>query len=332
MLDLKRREFIGLVGGGGLLLAAKVKRARGQQPAMPVIGFLSNISPDPIARPMAAFREGLKEAGYIEPQNVAIEYRWAEGRIDRLPELARDLVRRQVAVIVATGGGTSALAAKAATTKIPIVFSAATDPVQLGLVASLNRPGGNATGVFILTNDLEAKRLGLLQELVPSGTIAVLVNPQTPGADAQLSEVNSAAHALSRPTAVLNASSEHDLDTAFAAVSELGAKALLVAADPFFNTRREQLIELAARHAVPAIYEFHEFPAAGGLMSYGTNLADAYHQVGLYTGRILKGEKPAELPVMQPTKFELVINLKTARALGLAIPPGVLAIADEVIE
>jgi putative ABC transport system substrate-binding protein len=320
-----------LIAGLGSTVAWPLA-ARAQQAAAPVIGFLSNISPHPIARPMAAFREGLKEVGYIEAQNVAIEYRWAEGRNDRLPELARDLVRRQVAVIVATGGGTSALAAKAATTKIPIVFSAASDPVQLGLVGSLNRPGGNATGVFILTNDLEAKRLGLLQELVPSGTIAVLVNPQTPGADAQLSEVHSAAHALSRPTVVLNASGEHDLDTAFAAVGELGAKVLLVAADPFFNTRREQLIELAARHAVPAIYEFREFPAAGGLMSYGTNLADAYHQVGLYTGRILKGEKPAELPVMQPTKFELVINLKTARALGLAIPPGVFAIADEVVE
>jgi putative ABC transport system substrate-binding protein len=216
MLDTRRRQFITLLGGA---IVAWPFAARAQQPAMPVIGFLSNISPDPIARPMAAFRDGLKGAGYIEIQNVAIEYRWAEGRNDRLPELARDLVRRQVAVIVATGGGTSALAAKAATTQIPIVFSAATDPMQLGLVASLNRPGGNATGVFILTNDLEAKRLGLLQELVPSGIIAVLVNPQTPGANAQLSEVHSAAHALSRPAVFLNASSEHELTTAFAAAS-----------------------------------------------------------------------------------------------------------------
>jgi putative ABC transport system substrate-binding protein len=329
MLDTRRRQFITLLGGA---IVAWPFAARAQQPAMPVIGFLSNISPDPIARPMAAFRDGLKGAGYIEIQNVAIEYRWAEGRNDRLPELARDLVRRQVAVIVATGGGTSALAAKAATTQIPIVFSAATDPMQLGLVASLNRPGGNATGVFILTNDLEAKRLGLLQELVPSGIIAVLVNPQTPGANAQLSEVHSAAHALSRPAVFLNASSEHELTTAFAAASEMGAKALLVAADPFFNTRREQVIELAAQHAIPAIYEFREYPVEGGLMSYGTNLADAYHQIGLYTGRILKGEKPSELPVMQPTKLELVINLRTARTLGLQIPDKLLALADEVIE
>jgi putative tryptophan/tyrosine transport system substrate-binding protein len=325
---VKRREFLTLLGG----LAVWPFAVRAQRPAMPVIGFLSNISPDPIARPMVAFRDGLKEAGYTELRNVAIEYRWAEGRNDRLPGLARDLVRRQVTVIVATGGGTSALAAKAATTQIPIIFSAATDPVQLGLVASLNRPSANATGVFILTNDLEAKRLGLLQELVPSGTIAVLVNPQTPGADAQLSEVHSAARALSRPAIVLNASSEHELYTAFAALSEMGAKALLVAADPFFNSRREQVIELAAQHAVPSIYEFREFPAEGGLMSYGTNLADAYHQIGLYTGRILKGEKPSDLPVMQPTKLELVINLKTARRLGLQIPDKLLALADEVIE
>jgi putative ABC transport system substrate-binding protein len=324
-----RRQFITLLGSAA---AAWPLSARAQRPAIPVIGFLSNISPDPIAHPMAAFRDGLKERGYIEFQNVSIEYRWAEGHNDRLPELARDLVRRQVTVIVATGGGTSALAAKASTTQIPIVFSAASDPVQLGLVASLNQPGGNATGVFILTNDLEAKRLGLLQELVPSGTVAVLVNPQTPGANAQLAEVHLAARALSRPAVVLNATSEHEVGTAFAAMSEMRAKALLVAADPFFNTRREQLIELAAQHAVPAIYEFREFPAEGGLMSYGTNLADAYHQIGLYTGRILKGEKPSELPVMQPTKLELVINLKTAKTLGLQIPDKLLALADEVIE
>jgi putative tryptophan/tyrosine transport system substrate-binding protein len=328
MSDMKRREFLTLLGGAATWPLA----ARAQQPPMPVIGFLSNISPEPISRPMAAFRDGLKEAGYIEAQNLAVEYRWAEGRNDRLPELARDLVRQQVAVIVATGGGTSALAAKAATTQIPIVFSAASDPVQLGLVASLNRPGGNATGVFILTNDLEAKRLGLLQELVPSGTIAVLVNPQTPGADAQLSEVHSAAQALSRAAVVLNASSEHELEDAFTAVSKMGVKALLVAADPFFNTRREQVIQLAAQHAVPAIYEFREFPVEGGLMSYGTSLADAYRQIGLYTGRILKGEKPSELPVMQPTKLELVINLNAAKTLGLQIPDKLLALADEVVE
>jgi putative tryptophan/tyrosine transport system substrate-binding protein len=328
---LERREFIVFVGGAGLLLAAKSLRARAQQ-AMPVIGFLSNISPDPIARPLAAFRQGLKEAGYVEAQNVAIEYHWAEGRNDRLPELAADLVQRQVAVIVATGGGASALAAKAATTTIPIVFSAATDPVQLGLVASLNRPGSNATGVFVLTNALEPKRLGLLHEMVPAATIALLVNPQTPGAEAQLSDAQSAAHTLSSEIVVLKASTEHDLDIAFARLAALPAKALLVAADPFFNTRREKLIELAARHAVPAIYEFRDYPAAGGLMSYGISLADAYHQIGVYTGRILRGEKPTDLPVVQPIKFELVINLKTAKTLGLTIPQTLLVAADEVIE
>jgi ABC-type uncharacterized transport system substrate-binding protein len=304
MPDLGRRQFIALLSGAA---AAWPIAARAQQ-AMPVVGFLGSGSPDPIVRAIAAFREGLKETGYIEDQNVTIAFHWAEGRNDRLADLERDLVRRQVAIIVATGGGKSALAAKAATSSIPIVFSAASDPVKLGLVASLNRPGGNVTGVFILTNDLEAKRLGLINEMVPSGTIALLLNPQAPGAEVQLSEVQSAAHALSRWSVVLKASNRQEFDSAFAALGKLGAKALLVAADPFFNSRREQLIELAARHAVPAIYEFRDFPAAGGLMSYGVNLADAYHQVGLYTGRILKSEKPADLPVVQPTKFELVIR------------------------
>jgi ABC-type uncharacterized transport system substrate-binding protein len=325
---MKRREFITALGGAAV---AWPLGARAQQP-VPVIGFLSNISPGPIARPIAAFQQGLKEAGYVEAQNVAIEYRWAEGHNDRLPELAADLVQRQVAVIVATGGGVSALAAKAATTNIPIVFSAATDPVQLGLVASLNRPGANATGVFVLTNSLEAKRLGILHEMVPSATIALLVNPQAPGAETQLSEAESAARSLSRQAVVLKASSENDLHSAFAKLAELPAKALLVAADPFFNTRREKLIEMAARHAVPAIYEFRDFPAAGGLMSYGISLADAYHQVGIYAGRILRGEKPTNLPVVQPTKFELVINLKTAKTLGIEVPASLLAVADEVIE
>jgi putative ABC transport system substrate-binding protein len=269
-----RRQFITLLGG----VAPWPVVVTAEQP-VPVIGFLSNISPSPIARAIAAFQQGLKEAGYVEAQNVAIEYRWAEGHNDRLPELAADLVQRQVAVIVATGGGVSALAAKAATTNIPIVFSAASDPVQLGLVASLNRPGANATGVFVLTNSLEAKRLGILHEMVPSATIALLVNPQAPGAETQLSEAESAARSLSRQTVVLKASSENDLDAAFAKLAELPAKALLVAADPFFNTRREKLIEMAARHSVPAIYEFRDFPAAGGLMSYGISLADAYPSI-----------------------------------------------------
>jgi putative tryptophan/tyrosine transport system substrate-binding protein len=300
---------------------------------MPVVGFLSNISPDPITRPLAAFRQGLKDVGYTEARNVAIEYRWAEGRNDRLSELAADLVRRPVAVIVATGGGVSALAAKAATGTIPIVFSTATDPVQLGLVATLNRPGGNATGVFVLANSLEAKRLGLLREMVPqAATIAMLVNPQAPGAESQLMEAQAAALTLARQIVVVKASSEPDLDAAFATLSQVRAEALLVAADPFFNTRREQLIALATRHAIPAIYEFREFPLAGGLMSYGTSLAGAYHQVGVYTGKILKGENPANLPVVQPTMFEMVINLRTAKALGLTVPPALLATADEVIE
>jgi putative ABC transport system substrate-binding protein len=300
---------------------------------MPVVGFLSNLSPAPIARPLAAFRRGLNETGYVESHNVAIEFRWAQNQNDRLPNLAADLVQRHVAVIVATGGGVSALAAKAATTTIPIVFSTATDPVQLGLVAALNRPGGNATGVFILANHLEAKRLGLLQEMVPkAATIAILVNPQAPGAERQLTEANAAARTLPRPLLVLNASSEKDLDQAFATLARLRTEALLVAADPFFNSRREMLVALTARYAIPAIYEFREFAEAGGLMSYGTDLAAAYHQVGVYTGKILNGETPANLPVVQPTKFELVINLKTAKSLGLAVPEAILVRADEVIE
>jgi len=282
---------------------------------------------------LAAFRRALHEAGYVEGQNFAIEFRWAEGHNHLLPELAADLVRRQVAVIVATGGGLSALAAKAASPTIPIVFSTASDPVALGLVAGLNRPGGNATGVFILANSLEAKRLGLLHEIVPqASTIAVLLNPQGPGAQVQLVEVQDAARMLDRPIPILYATSEADIDAAFAKLPEIPAGALLVAADPFFNSRREQLIALAMHHAIPAIYEFREFPLAGGLMSYGTSLVNAYHQVGAYTGRILKGEKPSELPVLQPTKFELVINLKTASALGLTIPQTLLVSADEVIE
>jgi len=306
---------------------------RAQQPAAPVIGFLNNLSPGAITHAVAAFRDGLRETGYIEGHNVAIEYRWAESHNDRLPGLVADLVRRQVAVIVATGGGASALAAKAATTTIPTVFSSATDPVELGLVASLNRPGGNATGVHVMTNALEAKRLGLLHELVPSATtIAVLVNPGTPGADSQLTEAETAAHAIARKIHVLRADNEPQLDEVFAILANDRAEALLVAADPFFNTRRQQIVALAARYAIPAIYEFREFAAAGGLMSYGISLADAYRHIGVYTGKILQGTKPADLPVMQPTKFELVINIKAANALGITVSPILLARADEVIE
>ena len=323
-----RRTFINLLGGATAWPV--VVRA---QRSSSGIGFLSNLSPDPILRPLAAFRRALQEANYIEGQNIVIEFRFAEGRNHRLAELAADLVRRQVAVIVATGGGLSALAAKAETGAIPIVFSTATDPVRLGLVASLNHPGGNATGVFILANSLEAKRLGLLHEMVPrAARIALLVNPQAPGAESQFEEAQTAARTLSQEIVAVKASSETDLDAAFAILSHVGAQALLVAADPFFNSRREQLIALATRYMIPAIYEFREFPLAGGLMSYGTSLARAYHQVGVYTARILKGENPANLPIVQPTMFEMVINLRTANALGLTVPPALLATADEVIE
>jgi putative tryptophan/tyrosine transport system substrate-binding protein len=327
---IARRRLITLMGA---VVVSRPLSTRAQQPATPVIGFLNNLSPDAIADPVAAFRGGLQEVGYIEGHNLAVEYRWAENHNDRLPELAADLVRRQVAVIVATGGGASALAAKAATVTIPTVFSSATDPVELGLVASLNRPGGNATGVHVMTNSLEAKRLGLLHELVPNAvTIAVLVNPGTPGADSQLMEAEAAAHAVAGKIHILKADSGPELENSFATLANARAEAILVAADPFFNAHRQQIIGLAARYAVPAIYEFREFPAAGGLMSYGISLADAYRQIGHYTGKILKGAKPADLPVVQPTKFELVINLKAAMALGITVPPTLLARADEVIE
>ncbi|MET3840538.1 ABC transporter substrate-binding protein [Bradyrhizobium sp. OAE829] len=325
-----RRCFITLIGA---VIVVRPLPTRGQHASTPVIGFLNNLSPGAIARPVTAFHEGLKEAGYIEGRNLAIEYRWAESHSDLLTELAADLARRQVAVIVATGGGASALAAKAATTTIPIVFSSATDPLELGLVASLNQPGGNATGVHVMTNSLEAKRMGLLHELVPNAaTFAVLVNRGTPGADSQLKEAETAAHAVARKLQVLKADSEPELENAFATLAKQDTEALLVAADPFFNAHRQQIVALAERYAIPAIYEFREFAAAGGLMSYGISLAEAYRRIGLYTGRILQGAKPADLPVMQPTRFELVINLKVAKVLGITVPPMLLARADEVIE
>jgi putative ABC transport system substrate-binding protein len=298
-----------------------------------VVGFLSPGFPEPSSFLVAAFVGGLKEASYVAGQNVAIEFRWARGSYDQVQTLAADLVRRQVAVIAATGGTISAQAAKAATATIPIVFNVGDDPIKSGLIGSFNRPGGNLTGVNTQSPALEPKRLGLLRELVQQAEIiAVLLNPNNPDADLQWREVQAAATAIGQPLRVFNASSESDLDTAFAALVQQRADALLVGNDVFFTNRREQIVALAARHAVPTIYAFRQFAESGGLISYSTNLVEVYRQVGLYVGRILKGEKPADLPVVQPTKFELVINLKTAKALGIKISDKLLALADEVIE
>jgi putative ABC transport system substrate-binding protein len=325
---MRRREFI----SGVLSAAALPLAARAQQPAIPVIGFLSTLSSGNMAaNVMNEFHQGLKEAGFVEGQNVKIEYRWAEGHYDRLPALAADLVRRKVAVIAATGGEPSPQVVKAATQTIPIVFMANGDPVAAGLVVNLNRPGGNVTGVTIFGMMAVGKRLELLRQLMPkAGTIAYLMNPDNPSRE--FDNVQAAARSVGQQILVLNADGSREIDAAFATIAQQGVAALLVASDPLFFDRRDQLIALAARHAVPAIYYLRAFSQAGGLSSYGNNLADMYRQVGTYTGRVLNGERPADLPVMQSTKFELVINLKTAKTLGLEIPPSLLATADEVIE
>jgi putative ABC transport system substrate-binding protein len=326
---VRRREFITHFGGAAALWPLA---ARAQQPAMPVVGFLDSRSPGEAASVVVAFRNGLNEAGYVEGRNVAIEYRWAEGRYDRMPALAADLVSRQVAVIFA-GGPPASPAARAATATIPIVFINSLDPVKLGLVASFNRPGGNATGLYLFSSQLEPKKLELLHELAPkAAVIGVLRNPTNPNAEAQSESLRAAARTLGLEIFFVNASTERDIDAAVAAIVQRGAGALLVGNDPFFTGRRDQIVPLAARHALPAVYTNRESAVAGGLASYGTSILDAYRQMGVYAGKILKGAKPADLPVVQPTRFEFVINLKTAKALGLTVPQSLQVAADEVIE
>ena len=326
---MNRREFIGGLAGA----AAWPLGARAQQPTIPVVGFVHMQNASNFGHLVDAFRRGLSEAGYLDGQTVRVEYRWAENHLDRVPALVADLVQQQVSVIFASGGAAAPRAAKAATSTIPIVFTTGSDPVAGGLVPNLNRPEGNISGVSFLTDAMGARRLGLLREVTPQeGLVAVLLNPKGPDAELQLKDVPAAARSIGQPIHILNATSEDEINSAFETISRLQAHALLVGADPFFNNRRMQIIGLAARHSLPAMYELREFVAAGGLMSYGASLADAYRQAGVYTGRVLKGAAVGDLPVLQPTNFELAVNLKTAKALGLTIPPSLLARADEVIE
>jgi putative ABC transport system substrate-binding protein len=326
---MKRREFITLLGGAATWPLA----ARAQQAAMPVVGFLGAPSAAPYARYVAAVHQGLKEVGYVEHQNVAMEYRWADSQYDRLPALAADLVSRRVAVIVPIGGAPATVAAKAATSTIPIVFNLGADPIELGLVTNLNRPGGNITGIANMTLEIETKRLELLHELAPTSTsLAILLNPSNAQAQTQERDAQRAARVIGRQVLVLKAGTEHEIEMAFAALVRERAGALLVGGDTFFTSQVTLFVVLTARHAIPTVYPWRSHVDAGGLMSYGASLLDTYRQTGVYTGRVVKGEKPGDLPIVQPTKFELIINLKTARAVGIAIPPTLLARADEVIE
>jgi putative tryptophan/tyrosine transport system substrate-binding protein len=327
---MRRRDVITLLGGAAV---AAPLAAHAQQPTMPVVGYLGVGSPEPDAHRLAAFRKGLSEAGFVEGRNVAIEYRWGYGDNDRLPELAAELVRRRVAVVVTPAGTAAALAAKAATTTIPIVFSMGGDPVESGLVASFNRPGGNITGISSQNVELAGKRLGLLHELIPKAArFAVLINPTHPFAERAIRDAQAAAAGIGRQIEVVTANTNREIDAAFVSLAQKRADALLVPPVAPFNGRRVQIVTLAAHHRLPAVYPWREALEAGGLMSYGSSNTEEFRQVGIYAGRVLKGEKPADLPVMQPTKFELVINLQTARVLGIEVPPTLLAIADEVIE
>jgi putative ABC transport system substrate-binding protein len=326
---MRRRKFITLLGGA----ASWPLAARAQQPAMPVIGYMSTRSPDESLHLTEAFRRGLKEGGFVEGENVAIEFRWAHGDYGRLPALAADLVDRRVAVITAVGGEPAPIAAKAATATIPIVFGIGGDPVSAGLVESFNRPVGNVTGVTLLTNMMEPKRLGLLRELAPGvALVGVLVNPNFPPAVRQVQGIDEAARAIGQRIVIAKASADSELEAAFASLAREGIGALLVTADPYFDTRRDRMVAFAAQQRLPAIYQYREYAVAGGVLSYGVSLTDGYRQYGLYTAKILKGTKPADLPVLQATKYELIINLKTAKALGIAISDNLLSVADEVIE